>query len=190
MPAGSLGGDRGEEVERAGVEQRVPARDRVDRFAAENALDGASSFFPVSVRGIAGTARIVSGTWRGESCDRRSLADRVAQLVVEHDAVGEHDEQHELAGASLVVLEVDDEAVHDLRQLLDDAVELAGAETDAAAVEGGVRAAGDDAAAALGEADPVALAPDSREHLEVRGAVERAVRRRPTAQPASTASAS
>ena len=33
-------------------------------------LTGVSSFLPVSVRGIAGTATIVSGTCRGESCDR------------------------------------------------------------------------------------------------------------------------
>ena len=125
-------------------------------------MTGASSFFPVSVRGIAGTARIVSGTWRGESCERRLRLMRAAQLVVQLGAVGEHDEQHELARAPLVVLEVDDEAVRDLGQLLDDAVELARAEADAAAVEGGVRAARDDAAAALREPDPVALAPDSR----------------------------
>ena len=110
-------------------------------------LTGASSFLPVSVRGIAGTARIVSGTWRGESCERRPRPMLVAQLVVELDAVGEHDEQHELARAALVVLEMDDEAVRDLRQLLDDAVELARAEADAAAVERRVRAARDDAAA-------------------------------------------
>ena len=67
-----------------------------------------------------------------------------AQLVVERDAVGEHDEQQQLARAALVVLEVHDEAVRDLRQLLDDAVELARAEADAAAVEGGVGAARDD----------------------------------------------
>src|SRR3989304_20716 len=30
-------------------------------------LTGTSSFFPVSVRGIAGTATTVSGAWRGES---------------------------------------------------------------------------------------------------------------------------
>ena len=114
-------------------------------------LTGASSFLPVSVRGIAGTARIGSGTWRGESCDAQRSADAAAQVVVELDAVGEHDEEHELARAALVVLEVDDQAVGDLGQLLDDAVELAGAEPHAAAVERRVGAAGDDAAAALGE---------------------------------------
>jgi hypothetical protein len=70
---------------------------------------------------------------------------------------------------------VDDEAVGDLGELLDDAVELARAETDAAAVERRVGAPRDDAAAALGELDPVALAPHPREHVEVRAAVERAV---------------
>ena len=38
-------------------------------------------------------------------------------------------------GAALVVLEMDDEAVDDLGQLLDDAVELAGPEAHAAAIE-------------------------------------------------------
>ena len=88
---------------------------------------------------------------------------RGAQVVVERDAVGEHHEEDELARAALVVLEMDDQAVGDLRQLLDDAVELAGAEAHAAAVERRVGAAGHDTAAALREADPVALAPDARD---------------------------
>src|SRR5262249_55019530 len=67
--------------------------------------------------------------------------------------------------------EVDDKAVDDLLDVLDDRVELAGAEPHAATVQRGVRAAGDDAAAALGEEDPVALAPDASEEVEVRGAV-------------------
>ena len=37
-------------------------------------LTGVSSFFPVSVRGIEGTARIMSGTWRGDSCERKLWA--------------------------------------------------------------------------------------------------------------------
>ena len=96
---------------------------------------GASSFFPVSVRGIAGTARIASGTWRGESWGGAGLADAAVQIVVQLDAVGEYDEQ-QAAGAALVVLEVHHQAVRDLGKLLDDAVELAGSEPDAAAVEG------------------------------------------------------
>ena len=138
-------------------------------------LTGISSFLPVSVRGIARTCSIVSGTWRGESSERRLRPIRCAQSVVEHGAVGEHDEEQQLARPSLVVLQMHHEAVDDLRQLLDDAVELARAEPDAAAVERGVGAPGEDAAAALGELDPVALAPDPREHVEVRAVVERAV---------------
>ena len=98
------------------------------------------------------------------------------QVVVEHDPVREHDEEDELARAALVVLEMHDETVGDLRQLLDDAVELAGAEAHAAAVERRVGAARDDAASLVGEPDPVALAPDARVRLEVRTAVERPVR--------------
>src|SRR5204862_4103967 len=74
-----------------------------------------------------------------------------------------------------------EEAVGHRGALLDDAVELPGAEADTAAVEGRVRASCDDTAAALGEPDPVALPPDSGEHVEVRAAVERAVRVPPEA---------
>ena len=106
-------------------------------------LTGASSFLPVSVRGIAGTAAIVSGTWRGESCERSAPAIRDAQVVVE---LGD-DEQHQLPRPAVVVLEVHDQAVGHLRELLDDRVELARPHADTAAVERRVRAAGDDAGA-------------------------------------------
>ena len=105
---------------------------------------------------------ISSGTCRGDSVVR-SAGRSAAEVVVQHDAVGEHDEQQQLARAALVVLEVDDEAVGDLRQLLDDGVELGRAEPHAAAVERRVGTAGDDARAALGDRDPVAVAPDARD---------------------------
>ena len=104
-------------------------------------MTGASSFFPVSVRGIAGTARIASGTWRGESCERR------LRLIVPRSSSSSSTPSARTTnstsspGAALVVLEVDDEAVGELRQLLDHAVELARAEPHAAAVERRVRAA-------------------------------------------------
>ena len=137
-------------------------------------LTGASSFLPVSVRGIAGTATIVSGTWRGESSERSAPAIRARSSSSSSRSSASDDEEDQLAGAALVVLEVHDQAVGDLRQLLDDGVELARAHAHAAAVERRVGAAGDDAAAALGEADPVALAPDAR--------VERRSRRRGSAR--------
>ena len=121
-------------------------------------LTGSSSFLPVSVRGIAGTATIASGAWRGESALRSVAGIRASQLVVELDALAEHDEQEQLVR----LLEVDDEAVEHLVELLDDRVELARPEPDAAAVERRVGAAGDHRAAALGEHDPVAEAPDAR----------------------------
>ena len=55
----------------------------------------------------------------------------------------EHDEQQQLARAAAGVLEMDDEAVGDLGQRLDDGVELGRAQADAAAVERRVGAAGD-----------------------------------------------
>ena len=139
-------------------------------------LTGASSFLPVSVRGIAGTDTIVSGTWRGESSPRSALAIRSRNASSSIDAGRRHDEQQQLAGAAAGVLEVHDERVDDLGDVLDHRVELAGAQPHAAAVQGGVGAPGEDAAAALGELDPVALAPHPGVEVEVRGAVARAVR--------------
>ena len=132
---------------------------------------GTSSFFPVSVRGIAGTATTVSGACRGESAVRSAPLMRASSAVVELEARAEHDEQEQL----VLLLEVDDEAVEHLVELLDDRVDLARPEPDAAAVERRVRAAGDHRAPALGEQDPVAEAPDARVVVEVRLAVARAV---------------
>ena len=63
---------------------------------------------------------------------------------------------------------MDDEAVLYLVDLLDDPVELAGAEANSAAIQRRVGATGDDAAAVLEELHPVALPPDARIVLEVR----------------------
>ena len=60
-------------------------------------------------------------------------------------------------------------------QLLDDPIELARPEADSAAVQRGVRAPGDDAAAVVEELHPVALAPDAREVLEVGRPIARSV---------------
>ena len=88
-------------------------------------LTGASSFLPVIVRGTAGTATIASGTWRGESSERSAPAIRARSVVVELALVVQRDEEDQLAGAALVVLAVHDQAVGDLRELLDHGVELA-----------------------------------------------------------------
>ena len=110
---------------------------------------------------------------------------RFLELVVELDPRAQHDEEEQL----VLLLEVDDEAVEHLVDLLDDRVQLARPEPDAAAVERRVGAAGDHRAPALGEHDPVAEAPDAGEVVEVRGAVARAVGVVPETRPASTASA-
>ena len=137
----------------------VPARIR---------LTGSSSFFPVSVRGIAGHARRSCQARGAARARSRSVALHARlELAVQLDARAQHDEQDELVR----LLEVDDEAVEHVVELLDHGVELARAEPDAAAVEGRVGAAGDHRAAALGEHDPVAEAPEAREVVEVRRAV-------------------
>src|SRR6185312_15859219 len=82
----------------------------------------------------------------------------------------------QLAGAPAAVLEVDHERVDDLGNVLDNRVELACAEPDPTAVQGGVGAPGDHAAATLGELDPVSLAPDARIAIEVGAPIALAVR--------------
>src|SRR4029079_14144875 len=86
-----------------------------------------------------------------------------------------HDEQQQLTRPTLVVLQVHDETVRDLGQGLDDGVELGGAEAYATAVERRVAATRDGARAALADRDPVAVAPDAGDVLEVRRPVARAV---------------
>ena len=114
-------------------------------------MTGTSSFLPDSVRGIAGTAWIASGTWRGDSSARRARAIGARSASSSATPSREHDEQQQLAGAAGPVLEVDDERVRDPGQRLDDRVELRGPQPDAAAVERGVGAAGDHARAAVGD---------------------------------------
>ncbi len=138
-------------------------------------LTGTSIFLPVSVRGIAGTVRISSGTWRGDRSRRIAAVDPASQAVVERRAWLEGDEQRHPV-AAVRPFETDDEAVGNLGDRLDDPVELARPEADAAAVERRVRAALDDRAASLGDPDPVTVAPDPRERLEVALPVAVAIR--------------
>ena len=150
-------------------------------------LTGASSFLPVSVRGIPGTTTISSGTWRGDSWLRRADTTRLRSAVVDVGAGRGDDEQQQLAHPAAGVLEVDDERVGHLGQVLDDRVELAGPQPHAATVERRVAAAGEHAAAALGELDPVALAPDPRVDGRSRSRGSARRRGRPTGRRASTA---
>ena len=151
-------------------------------------LIGISSFLPVSVRGIAGTVR--SGPGRGGARAGRGVGgDPSLKGVVDGDAVGGDDEQEQGAVAAAGVLEVDDERIEDLREVFDHRVELAGPEANAAAIQGRVRTPGEDATAAFGEHDPVAVAPDAWVTVEVGAPVAAAVRRHPTGGPASRASA-
>src|SRR4029079_4146943 len=62
-------------------------------------------------------------------------------------------------------------AVAHLRQILDYAIELAGAHAHATAIERRVRAPADDRAAALGDLDPVAVSPDAGIVIEVAVAI-------------------
>src|ERR1700730_8222546 len=81
---------------------------------------GTSSFFPDSVRGMPGTWWISSGTWRGESWDRRAPPG------------GHHVKDQPPLGAEPAG--VHHQAVGDLTEALDHAVELTGPHPDPAAV--------------------------------------------------------
>ena len=59
---------KSEEVARSDSESRLATRP--GGSPSSKRLTGVSSFLPVSVRGIAVTARNSSGTWRGESSER------------------------------------------------------------------------------------------------------------------------
>ena len=95
---------------------------------------------------------------------------RFAQTIIELDAVGQDDEErHPVPAVGL--LGTDDQGFGHLGDAVDDVVDVGTAQAHALPVEGGVRAAGDDDAAVVGDGDPVAVAPDSGEHREVRVAV-------------------
>ena len=69
------------------------------------------------------------------------------------------------------VFEVHDQTVANARYRFDHGIELARAHADTAAIQSGIGTARDDARAALGDGDPVAMAPRVGKAREVRGAV-------------------
>ncbi len=154
-------------------------------------MTGSSIFLPDSVRGSELTWKISFGTWRGESAVLIASFRRRVSAASSTSAFAQDDEERHVALAA-EVLEVDDEAVEHFGQRLDGAVELGRAHADAVPVDGRVAAAVDDRAAARRDAQPVAVAPDARVHVEV--AVVQApalgpAARRPRSRAASTASA-
>ena len=108
------------------------------------------------------------GTCRGEQSSRMRRLMVADEILVEHRALSQHDEQHH---PQLTVTgrrgDVHHERVEDLVHRARGTVDLAGAHAHALAVDGGVRAAVDHGAAPGRDADPVAVAPDARVHREV-----------------------
>ena len=179
-----------------GVGQRVAGGDGVGVGAGEDALDGELELLARQrPRDRRHHLDPVGHVARRQLGGERP-ADARRQLVVEHGAGTQRDEQDQLAEARRgdapgggIVLDVHHERIGDLVEALDHRIEIARAEAHAAAVERGVGAPGDDARAVVGERDPVAVAPHAGEVLEVGGAVPRAVGVVPEARPASRASA-
>src|ERR1700733_14020763 len=176
LPGRALARDRDERVEGGRIGERGATRHPLGRLAAEDLLHGGLELLS-GQRARDGWDRLdrVGHVARGELRAQR-FGDLHAQRGIERRAGRRHDEQEELAGTAAGVLEVNAERVDDLRDVLDDGIELARAEANAAAVERGIGASGEDAAAPLGEHDPVSLAPHARVHVEVRGAVAIAAR--------------
>src|SRR5262249_174631 len=98
--------------------------------------------------------------------DAQPIRNAFAKSAIEHDAGCQLDEQHD----ALVALPrlTNGDAFENLRQLLDLAIDLRGADADAAGLPRRVRSPEDDRAAVIGEAHPVAVAPHARKSLEVR----------------------
>ena len=96
-------------------------------------------------------------------------ADPLDQRFVQHHPVLELHEQHDAHVADLSGWPIlaDDEALDDLRQLLDLAVDFSGADPHATGIERRVRAPVDHQAVMLGQLDIVAVAPDARKALEI-----------------------
>ena len=102
---------------------------------------------------------------RGEILANAGLDPPFQVLVQGHALTQHHEQRHERLPPQ--VFQVDHQAVEHLRQFLHHAVDLAGAHANAVAVDGGVGTAVDHRPAAWRDADPVAVAPDAGEHVEV-----------------------
>jgi hypothetical protein len=111
----------------------------------------------------------------GRAVGADPLRDPGGQVVVELGTLAQdHEEGHPAFGAGS--RHVHNEGVGDLVKCQDGAVDLAGAHTDAAAVDRRVRAAVDHGSSPGGDLDPVSVAPDTGIHVEVGGAVALAFR--------------
>ena len=137
---------------------------------------------------MTGTSRILPGEGARDLGDLADLVGDVArravgahalldlghEVVVGDAAFAEDDEERQPAGRALA-RHVDGERVDDVVHRQHRAVDLARAHPDPVAVDRRVGAAVDDRRPAVGELDPVAVAPDARERAEVALAVAGAV---------------
>src|SRR5262249_55477565 len=115
---------------------------------------------------------------RGHVPRARLRADRVANQFLERGIervprLQLYKEDH--ARVALPVLAHDD-ALRDLLELLDDSIDLRGADPHAAGIQHGVRTSIDHEAVVLGELGVIAVTPDVREAREVRLVIEAPVR--------------
>ena len=69
------------------------------------------------------------------------------------------------------IFEVHHEAIEHLRDILDNPVDFARSHADAVAIDGRIRAAVDDGAAACGDLDPVPVTPEAGINVEIAFAV-------------------
>ena len=105
-----------------------------------------STILPLFVRGMSATCTIRAGTCRGVALARIGVRIRPSRSRLSSEQpVAQPDEQHDALVA--VPLLADDQALDDLGELLDLAVDLGRADAHAAGIQHGVGAAVDDDAA-------------------------------------------
>src|SRR5664280_869358 len=173
----TFGGDVGNMVESSGVPEGPAAGNCIGLRAEQDLLHrDLESLSRERRRDTRNLVELVGDVaWREFGANRGS--NDGLEVIVEDDADAAGDEQHERAWAVATrVLEVDDEAVGHSVDVVDDTVELGRAHPDTASVERGVGSTGDDAGAARGDRDPIAVAPHAWEPGEIRLVVARPVR--------------
>ena len=93
-------------------------------------------------------------------------ADPAGQLFVEFFSFFQHHKQGHVVLA-VGQFEIDDQAILDLGNMVQTAVDLRRADPHALPVEGSIRTPQDHQSAARGDLEPVAVAPDTGKHLEI-----------------------
>src|SRR5215204_7331388 len=158
-------GEPGEVVEGIGVAQGVPAGRFFGWCAREDLLYGYLELLAVEGAGNVGDGEDLVRHVAGGSSVADAFLDPVYEVVAELGVFFEdHEERHKVLS---ILPDVHDEAVSDLRNGLDGAVDLAGPHPHATAVYCRVGATVDHGGAFGLYLDPIPVPPHARKHVEV-----------------------